>query len=129
MGIGRSGGRSLVGRLDGSSRSKSESIIGSSGGLSSGVYCGGGPEKKKGNQSVNHERRPFFHIFLHAFIVYSKIVILRLRHRLHEHGFTSTRFHDLETASKSMRFGSVYADPFSPENPSRNGISESCTTC
>ena len=68
--MGRSGGRSLVGRLDGSSRSKSESIIGSSGGLSSGVYCGGGPEKKKSNQSINHERRRFsiFFYMLSLFI-------------------------------------------------------------
>ena len=53
----------------------------------------------------------------------------QLRHRLHERGFASTRFDDFETASKSMRFGSVYTVPFSPENPSRDGISELCTTC
>ena len=51
------------------------------------------------------------------------------RQRLHERGFTSTQFHDFETASKAMRFGSVYTEPFSPENPSRDGISERCTTC
>ena len=32
--------------------------------------------------------------------------------RLHERGFISIRFHDFETASKSMRFGSVYTEPF-----------------
>ena len=36
-----------------------------------------------------------------------------LRLRLHERGFISTRFHDFETASKSMRFGIVYTEPFS----------------
>ena len=36
-----------------------------------------------------------------------------LRLRLHECGFTSIRFQDFETASKSMRFGSVYTEPFS----------------
>ena len=41
---------------------------------------------------------------------------------LHEGGFASTRFHDFETASKSMQFGRVYTEPFSPENPSRDGI-------
>ena len=52
-----------------------------------------------------------------------------LRQRLHERGFKSTRFHDLETESKSMRFGSVYTETFSPENPSRDGISELYTRC
>ena len=52
-----------------------------------------------------------------------------IRQRLHERGFTSTRFHDFETASKSMWFGSAYTEPFSPENPSRDGISERYTTC
>ena len=52
-----------------------------------------------------------------------------LRLRLHEHGFISIRFHDFETVSKSMRFGSVYTEPFSPENQSRDGISERFTTC
>ena len=46
--------------------------------------------------------------------------LIKLRQRLHERGFTSTRFHDFETASKSMRLGSVYTEPFSPENPSRD---------
>ena len=50
------------------------------------------------------------------------------RQRLHERSFKSTRLHEFETASKSMRFGSVYREPFSPENPSRDGISERCTT-
>ena len=36
-----------------------------------------------------------------------------LRQRLQERGFTSTRFHDFETAPKSMRFGSLYTEPFS----------------
>lgn len=53
----------------------------------------------------------------------------KVRQRLHERGLASTRFHDFETASKSMRFVSVYTEPFSPENPSRDGISERCTTC
>lgn len=49
MGGGRSGGLSLVGRLEGSSRSKSPGCcsMGSSGDLSSGVYCGGGPVSRK----------------------------------------------------------------------------------
>ena len=34
-----------------------------------------------------------------------------IRHRLHGRGFQSTRFHDLETASKTTRFGSVYTEP------------------
>ena len=33
--------------------------------------------------------------------------------RLHERGLTSILFHDFETAWKSMRFGSVYKQPFS----------------
>ena len=37
--------------------------------------------------------------------------------------------HGFMTASKSMRFGSAYTEPFLPENPSRDGISERCTTC
>ena len=53
----------------------------------------------------------------------------RLRQRLSERSFTSTRFHDFETASKSMLFGGVYTEPFSPKNPSRDGINERCTTC
>lgn len=60
IGGGRSGGLSLAGRVDGSSRSKSPgSCTGSSGDRSSGVYCGGGPEftekqtNKKNNQSVS----------------------------------------------------------------------------
>ena len=36
-----------------------------------------------------------------------------LRLRLHERGFTSIWFHVLETAWKSMRFESVYTEPFS----------------
>ena len=47
----------------------------------------------------------------------------------HERGFTLSRFHDFETTSKLMRFGSVYTEPFSPENSSHDGISERCTTC
>lgn len=45
MGGGRSGGLSVSGKLEGSSRSKSPgcSSMGSSGDKSSGVYCGGGP--------------------------------------------------------------------------------------
>ena len=50
-----------------------------------------------------------------------------LRQSSHESGFTSTRFHDFETASKSMRFGSVYTKPFSPENQSRDVLSKCCT--
>ena len=39
--------------------------------------------------------------------------------------FTRARwFHDFETTSKSMRFGSVYTEPFSPENPSHDGVNE-----
>ena len=52
-----------------------------------------------------------------------------LRRRLHERGFTSTRFYGFETASKSMRFGGVYTEPFLLENSSRDGISERCTLC
>ena len=49
MGGGRSGGLSLGGKLEGSSRSKSPGCLsmGSSGDLSSGVYCGGGPISHK----------------------------------------------------------------------------------
>ena len=45
MGGGRSGGLSVSGKVEGSSRSKSPgcSSMGSSGDKSSGVYCGGGP--------------------------------------------------------------------------------------
>ena len=53
----------------------------------------------------------------------------KMRLRLHERGFISIRLHDFETASKWMRFGSVYTEPFSPENQSRDGISERSTTC
>ena len=52
-----------------------------------------------------------------------------LKDAVTEAAFTRTRFHDFETASKSMRFGSVYTEPFSPENPSRNRRGERCTTC
>ena len=52
-----------------------------------------------------------------------------MRLRLHERGFISIRFHDFETALKSMQFGSVYTEPFSPENQSRDSISERCTMC
>ena len=52
-----------------------------------------------------------------------------IRLHLHEHGFISIQFHDFETVSKSMRFGSVYTEPFSSENQSRDGISERFTTC
>ena len=55
--------------------------------------------------------------------------MIRVRLRLREHGFISIRFHDFETVSKSMRFGSVYMELFSPENQSRDGISERFTTC
>ena len=34
--------------------------------------------------------------------------------RLHERGFKSSRFHALETASKTIRFQSVYTVPISP---------------
>ena len=37
-----------------------------------------------------------------------------LRQRLHERGFKASRFHALETASKSIRFQSVYTVPISP---------------
>ena len=59
----------------------------------------------------------------------NEFVAFRLRLRLHEHSFISIRFHDFETVSKSMRFGSVYTEPFSPENQSNHGISERFTTC
>ena len=44
------------------------------------------------------------------------MVFLRpsLRHRLHGRGFQSKRFHDLETASKTIRFQSVYTEPIQP---------------
>ena len=51
------------------------------------------------------------------------------RQSLHESGLTSTWSQDFEVASKSMRFGSVYTKPFSPENQSRDVISECCTMC
>ena len=37
-----------------------------------------------------------------------------LRQRLHERGFKSSRFHTLETASKTIQFQSVYTVPISP---------------
>ena len=37
-----------------------------------------------------------------------------LRQRLHERGFKSSRFHALETASKTIRFQSVYTVSISP---------------
>ena len=40
-----------------------------------------------------------------------------LRHRLHECGFKSKRFHDLGTASKTTRFQGVYTEPIQPLNP------------
>ena len=40
----------------------------------------------------------------------------QIRQSLHEYGSTSSWFHDFETESKSMRFESVYTEPFSPEN-------------
>ena len=51
------------------------------------------------------------------------------RKDLHERGFILTRFHAFETASKSIRFGSVYTESFSPENQSCYGISERYTKC
>ena len=39
---------------------------------------------------------------------------LMLRQRLHERGFKSSRFHTLETASKTIRFQSAYTVPISP---------------
>ena len=40
-----------------------------------------------------------------------------LRHRLHGRGFLSKRFHDLETASKTIRFQRVYTGPIQQLNP------------
>ena len=40
-----------------------------------------------------------------------------LKHRLHGRGLKSTRFHDLETASKTTRFRGVYTEPIQPLNP------------
>ena len=37
-----------------------------------------------------------------------------LRHRLHGHGFQSKWFHDLEIASKTIRFQRVYTEPSQP---------------
>ena len=42
---------------------------------------------------------------------------LNLRDRLHGCGFQSTRFHDLETASKTIRFQRVYTESIQPLNP------------
>ena len=42
---------------------------------------------------------------------------VRVRLRLHGRGFQSKRFHDLETASKTTRFQSVYTEPMQPLNP------------
>ena len=52
MGVGWSGGLSLGGRLEGSSKSKSPKL-GSSGGLSSGVYRGGGSVDKRHNSVMS----------------------------------------------------------------------------
>ena len=55
IGGGRSGRRSLKGRVDGSSRSRSECIRRSSDDLSSRVYCGGGPVGENIHKSVSHD--------------------------------------------------------------------------
>lgn len=52
MGVGRSGGLSVGGRLDGSSRSKSPGM-GSSGDLSSWMYFGEGSIKKNQQRPCN----------------------------------------------------------------------------
>ena len=46
------------------------------------------------------------------YVCYSRS--LMLRQRLHERGFKSSRFHTLETASKTIRFQSAYSVPISP---------------
>ena len=68
-------------------------------------------------------------ISVFCFFTFDLPFLLLFRLRLHELGFISIQFHDFETASKSMRFGSVYTKPFSPGNQSRDGIREHCTTC
>ena len=55
IGGGRSGRRSLKGRVEGSSRSRSECIRRSSEDLSSRVYCGGGPVGKNIYTPVSHD--------------------------------------------------------------------------
>ena len=52
MGVGWSGGLSLGGRLEGSSKSKSPKL-GSSGDLSSGVYCGGASVDERHNNVMS----------------------------------------------------------------------------
>ena len=62
-------------------------------------------------------------------VALNKLLNIRIRQHSHERSSTSTKFHDLETVSKSMRFVSIYTEPFSPENQSRDGISDPSTTC
>ena len=43
--------------------------------------------------------------------------VTSIQFRLHGRGLKSTRFHDLETASKTTRFQGVYTEPIQPLNP------------
>ena len=51
-----------------------------------------------------------------------KIRVWNWLQRLHERSFTSIRFQDFETASKSLQFVSVYTELFPSENRSRDGL-------
>ena len=52
-------------------------------------------------------------VFLLSALLNSDEISPYIRLRLHECDFLSIRFHDFDTPSKSMRFGSVYTGPFS----------------
>ena len=60
-----------------------------------------------------HLQAPFRHGILTPMMEQYNAEMGSVRLRLHERGFISIRFHDFETAPKSMRFGSVYTEPFS----------------
>ncbi len=62
--------------------------------------------------SNNHVFRLYFRTLLLKLALVTRN--LHLRHRLHGRGYKSTRFHDLETASKTTRFRSVYTKHILP---------------
>ena len=61
---------------------------------------------RAGSYDVTFSLRKVFCLVRHK-------ILASLRLRLHERGFISIRFPGFETASKAMRFGSVYTEPFS----------------
>ena len=55
-----------------------------------------------------------FKVYWRNRVAKSSSYTVLFRQRLHERGFKSSRFHALETASKTKRFQSVYTVPISP---------------